>query len=157
MLLLYIAAEVLHRSWHCDSQRGNTSMSLKACKILAAATGFLLLTAFGPGAPVRDVHASPIPANPAATMENVEKAILRAGLTLGWQMAPKGPGQIEGILLLRKHRAVVDITYDTEIFNIAYKDSTNLDYVDKDKTIHSNYNGWIQNLEKGIRAQVTVL
>lgn len=132
-------------------------MYLRICKIFAAVATFLLLTGFGPGAPVRDVQSAPIPASPVATMENIEKAILRAGLTLGWQMVPKGPGQIEGVLLLRKHRAVVDITYDTKVFSIAYKDSVNLDYRDSDKTIHSNYNGWIQNLEKGIRAQVTVL
>ena len=90
-------------------------------------------------------------------MENIEKAVLRAGLTLGWQIVPKGPGRAEGVLVLRRHRAVVDISYDTKSFSINYKDSVNLDYRETDKTIHSNYNGWIQNLEKGIRAQVTVL
>lgn len=124
---------------------------------IAAAIVFLTLTGFGAGAPIRDVLSSPIAPNPVATMENIEKAILRAGMTLGWQVTPKGPGLIEGVLNLRKHQAVVEITYDTKSFNIKYKNSVNLDYVEKDKTIHSNYNGWIQNLEKGIRAQVTVL
>ncbi len=124
---------------------------------LAAVAVVVLLTGFGSGAPIRDVVSAPIPPNPAATMENVEKAILRAGLTLGWQMAAKGPGQVEGVLNLRKHQAVVDITYDTKVYNITYKTSTNLDYDAAKRTIHSNYNGWIQNLEKGIRAQVTVL
>jgi hypothetical protein len=123
----------------------------------AAVAVVVLLTGFGAGAPIYNVVSSPIPPNPAATMENIEKAIVRAGLTLGWQMAPKGPGVVEGVLNLRKHQAIVDVTYDTKNFNITYKNSTNLDYVAKDKTIHSNYNGWIQNLEKGIRAQVTVL
>jgi hypothetical protein len=126
-------------------------------KRFATVTVFLLLTGFGAGTPIYNVQSSPIPPNPAATMENIEKAIMRAGLTLGWQIAPKGPGHAEGVLVLRTHRAVVDITYDTKSFNINYKDSLNLDYREKDKTIHSNYNGWIQNLEKGIRAQVTVL
>jgi hypothetical protein len=123
----------------------------------AAVAVVVLLTGFGAGAPIYNVVSSPIPPNPAATMENIEKAIVRAGLTLGWQMAPKGPGMVEGVLNLRKHQAIVDVTYDTKNFNITYKNSTNLDYVAKDRTIHSNYNGWIQNLEKGIRAQVTVL
>lgn len=123
----------------------------------AAVAAFVLLTGFGPGAPVRDVVSAPIPPNPAATMEAVEKAILRAGLTLGWQMTPMGPGRVEGVLNLRRHQAVVDITYDTKAYNITYRTSTNLDYDAAKRTIHSNYNGWIQNLEKAIRAQVTVL
>jgi hypothetical protein len=90
-------------------------------KSFAAVAVFLLLTGFGAGAPIYNVLSSPIPANPAATMENIQKAVMRAGLTLGWQIAPKGPGQIEGVLVLRKHRAVVDITYDTKSFNINYK------------------------------------
>lgn len=123
----------------------------------AAVAAFVLLTGFGPGAPVRDVVSAPIPPNPAATMEAVEKAILRAGLTLGWQMTPMGPGRVEGVLNLRRHQAVVDITYDVKAYNITYRTSTNLDYDAAKRTIHSNYNGWIQNLEKAIRAQVTVL
>ena len=34
-------------------------------------------------------------------------------------------------------------------------DSSNLQY--DGKTIHSNYNGWIQNLDKAIRTQLTLL
>ena len=52
---------------------------------------------------------------------------------------------------------ILDITYDTSSFSINYKDSVNLDYDAQEKTIHSNYNGWIRNLEKAIRAQVSVL
>ncbi len=123
----------------------------------AAVAVVVLLTGFGAGAPIMNVVSAPIPPNPSATMEGVEKAILRAGLTLGWQMAPKGPGLVEGVLNLRKHQAIVDITYDTKTYNITYKNSTNLDFNPANRTIHSNYNGWIQNLDKGIRAQVTVL
>ena len=132
-------------------------MDTKLMKFIAAVAAIFLLTGFGAGAPIYNVTGAPIPPNPAATMENIGKAVLRAGLTLGWQMTPKGPGAVEGVLVLRTHRAVVDITYDVKTFNIAYKDSINLDYREKDKTIHSNYNGWIQNLEKGVRAQVLVL
>jgi hypothetical protein len=124
---------------------------------LAAVVAFLLLAGFGPGTPVFNVQSAPIPANPAATMENLEKAIIRAGLTLGWQVTPIEPGKAEAVLNIRRHRAVVEITYDTKSFSIHYKDSINLDYDAQEKTIHSNYNGWIRNLEKAIRAQVTVL
>jgi len=132
-------------------------MNRRIIKGFAAIAVFLLLTGFGAGTPIYNVQSAPIPPNPAASLENIEKAIMRAGLTLGWQVAPKGPGQAEGVLVLRTHRAVVDITYDTRSFNIIYKDSVNLSYKEDDKTIHSNYNNWIKNLEKAIRAQVTVL
>jgi len=123
----------------------------------AAVFAFVLLAAFGAGTPVVNVQSAAIPPNPAATMENIGKAIIRGGQTLGWQITLMGPGKAEGVLVLRRHRAVVDITYDTSSFSINYKDSVNLDYDAQEKTIHSNYNGWIRNLEKAIRAQVSVL
>ena len=122
-----------------------------------ALAGFILLTGFGRGTPIVNIQSAAIPPNPAATMENIGKAIIRAGQTLGWQITPMGPGKAEGVLVLRRHRAVVDISYDTTSFSIHYRDSVNLDYDAQDKTIHSNYNGWIRNLEKAIRAQVSVL
>ena len=91
----------------------------------------------------------------AVSMADVEMAIRRAGHGLGWQIVPQGPGKAEGILVLREHRAVVDITYDTKSYSILYKDSSNLNY--DGKTIHSNYNGWIQNLDKAIRTQLDLL
>jgi len=129
----------------------------KAIQGIAAVAAVLLLTAFGAGAPIRNIVNAPIPPNPAATMENLEKAMIRAGGALGWKMTPKGPGKIEGVLDIRKHQAIVDITYDTKAYSVTYRTSTNLDYNEVTKTIHSNYNGWIQNLDKGIRAQVTTL
>jgi hypothetical protein len=132
-------------------------MNRRYFSIVGAVAAFVLLTAFGAGAPIYNVKDSPIPANQAATMENIQKAIVRAGLTLGWQVVAREPGKLEAILVLRKHRAVVDITYDTKTFSITYKDSTNIDYDAQNKTVHSNYNGWIQNLEKGIRIQVQTL
>lgn len=87
-----------------------------------------------------------------ATLDDVEKAIIRAGAALGWKMRPVGPGVMEGTLHLRKHVAIVAITFDTGTFSIKYKDSTNLDY--DGTNIHSNYNGWIQNLTRGIQTQL---
>ena len=86
------------------------------------------------------------------TLHDVEKAIVRAGAGLGWQMRPVDPGVMEGTLYLRKHVAVVNITYDTRTFSIKYKDSTNLNY--DGTNIHSNYNGWIENLSRGIQTQL---
>jgi len=50
---------------------------------------------------------------------------------------------------------VVDVNYGVKFYSILYKDSTELGY--DGQNIHPNYNGWIQNLDKGIRAQLSIL
>ncbi len=87
-----------------------------------------------------------------ATQEDVGRAIVTAGQSLGWQMKEEGPGHILGTLYIRSHVAVVDVFYTTSDFSILYKDSTNLKY--DGKNIHSNYNGWVQNLSNAIVTQV---
>lgn len=104
---------------------------------------------------IYNVSAAPVVANKAVTMEDVQKAIVRAGVGLGWQMKPVEPGLIVGTLNLRTHMAMVDIKYDTKTYNITYKDSSNLNY--SGDSIHKNYNGWIQNLDSGIRSQLSNL
>ena len=107
--------------------------------------------------PIQNVQNSPIilPPGKSASMTDVTTAIMRAGSQLGWQMQPAGPGKLSGRLALRTHLAVVDIEHDTKSYSIKYKDSQGLDA--KDGMIHKNYNGWIQNLDKGIRAQLSLL
>jgi hypothetical protein len=89
------------------------------------------------------------------SLDEVGRAITTAGAALGWQMKTVSPGNIVGKLNLRKHTAVVDVTYDTRSYSINYKDSVNRDY--NGQKIHSNYNGWIQNLDRDIRAQLGML
>ena len=86
------------------------------------------------------------------SLDEVGRAITTAGAALGWQMKTVSPGNIVGTLNLRNHSAVVDVTYDTRSYSINYKDSVNLKY--NGQKIHSNYNGWIQNLDRDIRAQL---
>lgn len=102
---------------------------------------------------IYNVSAAPVVANKAVSMEDVKKAIVRAGVSLGWQMKPMESGLIIGTLNLRTHMAMVNIKYDTKTYSITYKDSNNLDYTGDN--IHKNYNGWIQNLDSGIRAQLS--
>lgn len=104
---------------------------------------------------IYNVSAAPVVANKAISMEDVQKAIVRAGVGLGWQMKPVEPGLIVGTLHLRTHMAMVNVKYDTKTYSITYKDSSNLDYTGD--SIHKNYNGWVQNLDAGIRAQLTNL
>lgn len=107
--------------------------------------------------PIRNITAEPVvgPGGRAVSLEEVGKAILRAGGTLGWQMKQVEPGYILGTLKLRSHVAIVDIRYTNKNYNITYKDSTNLDY--DGKHIHNNYNGWISNLDRAIKTQLATL
>ena len=88
-------------------------------------------------------------------MSDVRSAILQAGASLGWQMKTIKPGLIVGTLYVREHMAQVEIPYDRRSYSIIYQDSSNLDY--DGANIHSNYNGWVQNLSKEINARLSVL
>ena len=89
------------------------------------------------------------------TQDQVRGAIIRAGTALGWQMKDEGPNKLLGTLMLRTHTAVVEIPYSATSFSIKYRSSVNLD--ESGGKIHKNYNGWIQNLNRGINAQISAL
>ena len=105
--------------------------------------------------PVYNVTDMPVTASSNAKAEDVKKAIFAAGASLGWQMKEVEPGHIVGSLFVRKHSAIVDIPYSTESYSIQYKDSTELGY--DGTNIHSNYNGWIQNLNRAIQVRLALL
>jgi hypothetical protein len=104
---------------------------------------------------IYNVSAAPVVANKAVSMDDVQKAIIRAGASLGWQMKPVKPGLIVGTLTLRTHMAMVNVKYDAKTYSITYKDSSNLDYTGD--SIHKNYNGWVTNLDRGIQSQLSNL
>lgn len=60
-----------------------------------------------------------------------------------------------GTLTLRSHTAVVEIPYSSTSYSIKHRSSVNLD--EGGGNIHKNYNGWIQNLNKGISTQLGLL
>lgn len=130
-------------------------MSKKRFLGVLALSAFVALGAGCITAPIYDVVNAPVVANRPASMDDVNKAIIRAGTQLGWVITPETPGKLTGRIALRTHTAVVDITHDTKTFNIRYRESTNLEA--SGGQIHKNYNGWIQNLEKGIRTQLATL
>ena len=124
---------------------------------LAILGGVLLFVACT-AAPIMNVQNAPVNISKSnATLEDVSKAIIRAGVGLGWQMTPQKPGVMQGRLALREHVAVVDIKYNNKSYSIDYKDSTNLNYDGAQQKIHRNYNGWVQNLDKAIQAQLSAL
>ena len=103
--------------------------------------------------PIMNVNDQPVvTSGKAATAQDVERSIVRAGSQLGWVMMPVRPGLVTGRLDLRTHIAVVDIPYDAKAYSIKYKESTNLNA--DGANIHKNYNGWIENLDRNIRAEL---
>jgi len=128
-------------------------MKTAALKVLLVAFAAAALAACT-SQPIYNVKGAPVetPGGRPATMAQVEQAIVRAGSQLGWKMQPVRPGLVVGTLNLRTHTAVVDVAYNTRTYDITYKDSKELNY--DGTNIHRNYNGWIQNLDKGIRAQL---
>jgi hypothetical protein len=91
----------------------------------------------------------------ALTPAQVRQAIVTAGTALGWTVVDAQPGKLEGTLNLRTHTAVVDIPYSATAYSIVFKRGDNLN-VEGDK-IHKNYNGWVQNLDRGIRTELSRL
>lgn len=131
---------------------------MRTTKWAAVIASVLVLLAVGcrGAVPIYNVTDAPIAASkPNPSLDEIGKAIQRAGATLGWQMKEMKPGYMVGTLYLRDHVAVVDVNYSVKSYSIKYKDSTKLDY--DGTNIHPNYNGWIQNLDKGIRAQLSTL
>lgn len=122
-----------------------------------AAVGIAVALIACSAAPIYNVQSTPIAtaSGKKPTTAQVRGAILASGAGLGWQMKDAQPGVIEGRLALRSHVAVIEIPYSDSSYSIVYKSSTGLD--ESGGNIHKNYNGWIQNLQRSINAQVSAL
>lgn len=125
-------------------------------KLVPAALIFSFVSACATRVPVYNVANAPVDiSKKSASLDEIGDAIRRAGAALGWQMKPVKPGLIAGTLILRTHTANVDIAYNKKTYDITYKDSVDLGY--DGTAIHKNYNGWIQNLDRQIRANLSAL
>lgn len=130
-------------------------MKTKPNILVITATVLLLVLAGCRVNPVLNIENAPIEITSKHSSKDIKKAIIRAGAGLGWNMKAKKTGHIVGTLFLRKHVATVDITYTKNTYSIMYKDSQNLDY--DGTNIHKNYNGWVQNLNRQIQAQLSAI
>ncbi|MEM7057561.1 MAG: hypothetical protein AAF557_08225 [Pseudomonadota bacterium] len=100
--------------------------------------------------------AQPATSTQSLSLSQYKNAIIRAGTRRNWQFEELSPGHLLGKVNVRnKHFATVDVTFDTEAFSINYKSSQNLNYNADTKSIHPNYNKWIQNLQNDIQQEVT--
>ena len=102
--------------------------------------------------PIVERNNQPVP--PGLTATQVSETIQAAGNSLGWAMKQTRPGMIQGTLYIRDHVAKVEIPYSSRSYSIRYAGSTNLKYDAAKRTIHSNYNGWVQTLDNPIRARL---
>jgi len=117
----------------------------------------LILSLSGCGTkPIHDVEQHAVPSN-VQSSKQVKDAIIRAGASLGWIIKVKDKNHLEGTLLLRTHVAKISIPYSKDAYSLIYQSSQNLDYNAEDKTIHSNYNGWISRLNDNIQIQLKVM
>ena len=105
-------------------------------------------------APIMNVDNAAVPTVSGKPMarEQVRAAVIRAGGALGWRMKDEGPDKLVGTLVLRTHTAVVEIPYSATSYSMKYRSSIDLN--ESGGNIHKNYNGWIQNLHKGINTQL---
>jgi hypothetical protein len=133
--------------------------TMRTSEIRAAIIGAVVVLGLGACtvAPIYSVTDAPTttPSGKALQASQVRQAIITAGAALGWRMVDAGPGHLEGVLHLREHTAVVDIPYSATKYSIQFKSGENLKAADG--TIHKNYNGWVQNLDRGIRSALATL
>ena len=110
--------------------------------------------------PLENINDAPYGASPATapvqlTMEDYEKAIIRAGTRRNWVFERIDTGHLVGTVDVRgKHTAVVDVKFTNTNFSITYKSSKNLNHDASRGEIHPNYNHWVRNLRKDIQAEV---
>ena len=102
-------------------------------------------------APIKTLENIPVSYN--VPILAVENAILEAGDERGWLMTVTRFGVIEGILLVRSHEVLIEITYDAKEYSIKYLNSKNLNY--KNGLIHPKYNSWTQDLRMDIHRKLT--
>lgn len=126
----------------------------KFLKVLSVAVFGLVLFAGCRTLPVYNVKA---PIDVKVSQDKVYDAIKRAGYSKGWVISKVKPGLAMGRLTLRSHVAIVSIPYSSKEYSIEYKDSTNLKYNPDTGAIHKNYNSWVQNLDRAIRLELSML
>lgn len=108
-------------------------------------------------APVSNINGETIPTawnGSAPALGDVEKAILSASQTRGWNSRIVRPGLIEASISVRSHRAEISIPYTERNYSIYYKSSDNLDY--RNGSIHRNYNKWVMKLSQAIQRELGI-
>ncbi|HKT33180.1 MAG TPA: hypothetical protein VJR03_00010 [Nitrospira sp.] len=123
--------------------------AIAACLLLAVIVGCRA------GGQVYEVKDAPIETAKPLTLDQVQKAIIDAGIKQTWIMTPVKPGEMLGEFNIQSHQIHVTIPYTTKSYSILYKDSSNLRYDPVKRTIHVNYQKWIERLDNEIKARLS--
>ena len=86
------------------------------------------------------------------TATQVGDAIIRGGVSIGWQMNKISPELITATVTERRHIVTVDIQYSATAYTIKYRDSVNMRA--EGDMIHSSYNRWVERLQRNIDAEI---
>ena len=119
-------------------------------RLLIVAALAVVVAACGTSKPVLNIDDAPIAGT--HTTDQVRMVIATVAKKRGWVVEDVGPGLLKATFSGHSHRAVVNIPYTTTTFSIHYVDGTNLDY--NGKTIHRNYDRWINNLREDIQKEL---
>jgi hypothetical protein len=111
-------------------------------------------TAAPAGAPIQDLIDVPVPSKADGSKMSaaeVQAAIFAACASRSWTPMLEAPGKVKASILVRgKHYAEVAIDFTDTNYSIRYLTSRDLDFNEKKRTIHGNYNKWVSLLSSAI-------
>jgi len=87
------------------------------------------------------------------SMDRIESAIIQGGAAYQWEFQKVGEGHLIATQRAPKFQATVDVFFDRQRYKIVHNSTVGLR--DTGETIHSHYNVWIRNLEKGIDTRLS--
>ena len=103
--------------------------------------------------PIQTVDNRPIAtAGRTLTGDQVERAIVAAGLRRGWSFIRSEPGLLRGTHSSHGHTLVLEVPFDAMRYSIRVASSSNLRA--GDGTIHRTANRWIRSLQQDIDAEL---
>jgi hypothetical protein len=121
----------------------------------------LLLTALCAGAlcaggcrtaPIHDVPRAAYTIPATVTTEQLAEAIWAAARREGWRTRDVSPGRTLVEKVVRRHRALTEITYDSTGFGLRLLEAENL--LHDGSKVHATYNLWATALEKSIQSEI---
>ena len=129
-------------------------MKSRGVRAIAVCLALAAMVACRAGGQVYEVKDAPIESAKPLTLDQVQKAMIDAGIKQTWIMTPIKPGEMLGEFNIQSHQIHVTIPYTTKNYSILYKDSSNLRYDPVKRTIHVNYAKWIERLDNEIKTRL---
>lgn len=105
---------------------------------------------------VKTIEVQQVPANIQSDVQ-VEKAIMRAGKSLNWQMTLTDSQTVTGIYQTNTSRMTVSIPFTRTGYRILLKSSTNMSYSAEKGTINGTYNKRVTELDNAIQVNLYAL